>query len=182
MDVTRIYATVAGSLLALLTTVNFCIHLCTILQTYTVWILQHIVHRFILRCHRLAGPWSLRDFVLCCIYILTNTFCSAYRTRPVVEASNRTGVHLLINLMILYFGPRLDLLAELLGVSLRDLHIFHGSAAVISVLLSPAHALCSVFGDQWNALAWLPRLYALVIILIHRSYRAILRKIRASHP
>ena len=179
---TRIYAIVAGSFFAVLTTVNFCIHLCSILQTYTVWIFRHIVHRFILRRHRLAGPWSFRDFVLCCIYILTNTFCSAYRTRPVVEASKRTGVLLLINLMPLYFGPHLDLLAELLGVSLYDLHNIHGSAAATSVLLSAAYTLFSVFRSQWNALAWFPRPYALIVRLIHRSCRAILRTIRASHP
>ena len=169
MDVTRIYAIVAGSLFAVLTTINFCIHLCTILQTFTAWLLRHILHHFILRRHRLVGPWSLRSFILHCIYILTNIFCSAYRIRSVVEASKRTGIFLLINLMPLYFGPHLDLLAELLGVSSYDLHTVHGSAAVTSVLLSAAYALFSVFGGQWNALAWFPCPYALIVRLIHRS-------------
>ena len=180
MDVTRIYAIVAGSLFAVLTTINFCIHLCTILQTFTVWILRHIVRHFILQRHRLVGPWSLRGFILRCIYILTNIFCSIYRIRLVVEAGKRTGIILLINLMPLYFGPHLDLLAELLGVSLYDLHTIHGSAAVASVLLSAAYALFSVFGGQWNALAWFPRPYALIVRLIHHSRRALLRTIRAS--
>lgn len=117
----------------------------------------------------LIGPWSLRGFILHCIYILTNIFCSAYRIRSVVEASKRTGIFLLINLMPLYFGPHLDLLAELLGVSSYDLHTVHGSAAVTSVLLSAAYALFSVFGGQWNALAWFPRPYALIVRLIHKS-------------
>ena len=177
MDVARIYAIVAGSLFAILTTLNFCIHLCTILQTYTVWIVRHIVHHFILRRHRQVGPWSLRSFILRCIYILTDIFCSAYRIRSMVEAGKRTGVLLLINLMPLYLGPHLDFLAEFLGISLHDLHTVHGST---TVLLSAAYALFSGFGGQWNALAWSPHPYTLIVRLIHCSCRMLLRTIRAS--
>lgn len=66
MDVTRIYAIVAGSLFAVLTTINFCIHLCTILQTFTVWILRHIVRHFILRRHRLPTATRARRGKLDC--------------------------------------------------------------------------------------------------------------------
>ena len=180
MDVTRSYAIVAQSLFAVLTTVNFCILLCTILQTYTVWILQQIVYPFFLGRHRLVGPWSLRGFILRCIYVLTNIFYSAYGTESIMEAGKRIGILSLINLMPLYFGPHLDFLAEFLGVSLHDLHTVHGSAATMSVLLSAAHALFSVFGGQWNALAWLPRPCALFVRLIHRSCRVVLRTIRPS--
>ncbi len=63
IDVTRTYAIVARSLFAVLTTVNFCIHLCTILQTYTVWILRHIVYSFFLERHHLVWQWSLKGFI-----------------------------------------------------------------------------------------------------------------------
>lgn len=72
-----------------------------------------------------------------------------------MEAGKRTGVLSLINLMSLYVGPYPDFLAELLGVSLHNLHTIHGSAAVMLVLLSAAHALFSVFGVQYT-LAWFP--------------------------
>ena len=72
-----------------------------------------------------------------------------------MEAGKRTGVLSLINLMSLYFGPYPDFLAELLGVSLHNLHTIHGSAAVMLGLLSAAHALFSVFGVQYT-LAWFP--------------------------
>ncbi len=180
MDVTRIYAVVAGSLFAILTTINFCIHVWTLLQTYSVWILGHIVYPFFLRRHRLLGPWSYRGFILRTVYLLINVFCSAYRTHSIMEAGKRTGILSLINLMPLFFGPHLDFLAKLLGISLNNLHTVHGSAAVMSVSLSAAHAIFSVFGGQWNTLAWLPRLYALIVSLILPSRRAILRGIRAS--
>lgn len=136
------------------------------MQRYTIWILRHLVYRLVLRRHRLVEPWSFRDFIFRCVYILTNIFCSAYRTYTIVEADKRTGILSLINLMPLYFEPHLDFLAKLLKVSLHDLHTIHGSAAGMSILLSAAHALCSVFGGQWNALAWFPRLYALIVSLI----------------
>ena len=148
MDVTRIYAIAAQSLFAVLTTINFCIQLCSILQTYIVWILRQIAYPFVPGRHRLVGPWSLRDFILHCTYVLTNIFCSAYGTESIMEAGKRICILSLINLMPLYFGPHLDFLAELLGVSLHDLHTVHGSAAIISVLLSAAHVLFSVFGGQ----------------------------------
>lgn len=170
MDVTQIYAIVAGSLFAVLTTVNFCIHLWTLVQTYTVWVLRHIVYPFFLRRHRLVGPWSRRGFILRNIYILTNIFCSAYRTQTMMEAGKRTGILSLINLMPLFFGPHLDFLAKLMGVSLHNLHIIHGSAAIMSVLLSAAHAILSVLGGQWNTLAWCPRLYALLVSLVYHSF------------
>ena len=180
MDVTQIYAIVAGSLFGILTTVNFCIHLWTTLQTYTVWILRYIVYRFVLRRHRLAGPWFLKGFIFRCIYLLTNIFCSAYRTKSIVEAGRRTGILALVNLMPLYFGPHLDFLAKLLGVSLNDLHIVHGSAATMSVLLSTTHALFSVFGGQWKSLASIPRLHALIVRLTNYLREGILITIRAS--
>ena len=65
-----------------------------------------------------------------------------------MEASKRTGILSLINLMPLFFGPHLDFLAKLLGISLNNLHTVHGSAAIISVSLSTAHAIFSVFGGQ----------------------------------
>lgn len=167
MDVTEVYAVVAGSLFAVLTTVNFCIHLWTWFQTYAVWILRHLVYPFFLRRHRLLGPWSRRGFILRNIYILTNIFCSAYRTQSITEAGNRTGILSLINLMPLFFGPHFDFLAKLMGVSLHNLQTVHGSAAFMSVSLSVAHAIFSVLGGQWNTLAWSPRLYALIVSLIH---------------
>lgn len=182
MDVARIYVIVAGSLFAVLTTINFCINLCTTLQTYTVWIVRHILQDFIPGRRHLVGPWSLRGFILRYIYILTNIFCSAYRIPSVMEAGKRTGALLLINLLSLCFGPHLDLLAELLGVSLHDLHTVRESAAVTSVLLSAAYALLSVFGGQWNALAWFPRPYALIVRLIHGSCLMLLRTIRVFRP
>ena len=169
MDVTQIYAVVAGSLFAALTTINFCIHLGTILQTCTVWILRHIVYPFFLRRHRLIGPWSRRGLILRSIYLLTNIFCSSYRTQSIVEAGNRTGILSLINLMPVFFGPHLDFLAGLMGVSLHNLHTVHGSAAVVSVLLSAAHALFSVYGGQWNTLAWSPHLYGLIVSMLQTS-------------
>lgn len=178
MDVAQIYAIVAGSLFGILTTVNFFIHLWTALQTNTAWILRHIVYRFVLRRHRLVGPWSLRGFLLFCLYILTNIFCSVYGTNSKVEAGKRTGILSLINLMPLYFGPHLGFLAKLLGVSLHDIHTVHRSAAVMSVALSTTHALFSVFGGQWNLLARFPRLYALIVRLIICSYRDTLRTVR----
>ena len=110
----------------------------------------------------------------------TNIFCSAYGTESIMEAGKRICILSLINLMPLYFGPHLDFLAELLGVSLHDFHTVHGSAAIMSVLLSATHALFSVFGGQWNALTWLPRLCELFVRLMHRLCRVILRTIRSS--
>ncbi len=65
-----------------------------------------------------------------------------------MEAGKRIGILSLINLMPLYFGPHLDFLEELLGVSLHNLHTVHGSAAIVSVLLSATHVLLGVFGGK----------------------------------
>ena len=167
MDVAQIYAVVAGSLFAVLTIVNFCIHLWTILQTNIVWILRHMIYPFLLRRHRLVGPWTRRGFVFRSLYILTNIFCSVYRTQSIIEAGNRTGILSLINLMPLFFGPHFDFLAGLMGVSLHNVRTIHGSAAVVSVLLSTAHAIFSVFGGKWSTLAWSSHLYGLIVSFIH---------------
>ena len=84
-----------------------------------------------------------------------------------MEAGKRTCILSLINLMPLFFGPHLDFLAKLMGVSLYNLHTIHGSAAIISVLLSAAHAILSVLGGQWNTLVWSARLYTLLISLVY---------------
>lgn len=167
MDVTQIYAIVAGSLFAVLTTINFCIHLWAMFQTYAGWILRHIVYPFFLRRHLVVGPWSRRGFILRSIYILTNIFCSVYRTNSILEAGNRTGILSLINLMPLFFGPHLDFLAGLMGVSLHNMHTVHGSAAVVSVLLSAAHAIFSVLDGKWKTLAWSSHVCGLIVSPIH---------------
>ena len=70
-----------------------------------------------------------------------------------MKVGKRIGILSLINLMPLYFKLYLDFLAEFLGVSLYNLYTVYGSTATISILLSTAYVLFSVFRGQWNALA-----------------------------
>ncbi len=163
MDVTQLYAIVAGGLFALLTVLNFCFRLWKITQKCSAVVLRYIVYPLFLRRHRLMGPWSRSGFLLRFAYIAANIFCSGFRIVSVPEASNRTGTLSLINMLPLFLGPHLSFLAVMMGLSLHNFQAVHGSSAFVSVLLSAAHTGLGLSGSGAYSFHEPSHLYGLIV-------------------
>ena len=163
MDVTTIYAIVAGGVFALSTVFNFCFRLWRTTRCCTVLILRYIVYPLFIRHHCLAGPWSRGGFLLRFVYIAVNVFCSGFQIRSVAEACSRTGTLSLINMAPLFLGPHLSFLAVMMGISLPTFRTIHGSSAAVSLLLSAAHTILGIYDSRSYSFHEPSHLYGLIV-------------------
>ena len=168
MDVTQVYAIVAGGLFAILTMLNFCLGLCKFTETYGILVLRHLVYPFSIRRHRLIGPWSRGGLLLRVVHVTVNAFCSGFKVGSVAEATDRTGTLSLINMIPLFLGPHLSFLASMVGLSLQTFHAIHGSSAVVSVLLGATHTILSLHGSSPGSLHESTHLHGLIVCLLLR--------------
>jgi len=84
---------------------------------------KHLTYPFIVRRHRLLGPWSRADVLLQLIYFTINMFCMTFRVTSVKEAGARAGT--MINMAPPFFGFHLSFLADILGISLSNYRRIH---------------------------------------------------------
>ena len=165
MDVTQVYAIVAGGLFAVLTMLNFCLGLLKFTETYGILVLRYLVYPFSIHRHRLIGPWSRGGLLLRLLHITVNAFCGGFKIGSVAEATDRTGTLSLINMIPLFLGPHLSFLASMVGLSLQTFHAIHGSSAVVSVLLGATHTILSLHSSSPGSLHESTHLYGLIVCL-----------------
>ncbi|KKZ65772.1 hypothetical protein EMCG_08421 [[Emmonsia] crescens] len=106
--------------------------------------------------YHLLGPWT-RVNVLChLVYGAANVFCLCYPKLLASDAGHRAGVLSLVNMIFLFAGVHLSLVADLLGVSLRRCRGSHRAAGWMVAGLAAVHALATVnkaaftLGDSRN--------------------------------
>lgn len=135
MEITQIYALAAGgSFLALLIIKGY-IFFAQIVQLVLVFLSKYFTYSFVLRRHRVLGPWSRADILLQFLYIILNIFCITFRITSLKEAQDRAGTLFIINMMPLFFGLHLSFLADLLGLSLSNYRRVHRSVGIMSFAL-----------------------------------------------
>ena len=97
------------------------------------------------------------------IYIAGNIFCFGFRAPTISQAGLRAGTLSIINLILLFAGPHLGALADLLDVTLSAVRQIHRSAGVMAVLLAVFHILVA-FSSRPSFVLDLPQnLFAVII-------------------
>lgn len=172
MNLTELYAIVAGGLLALSAVLKFCWRLWKTTRRCTLLVLRYLVYPLFIRQHRLVEPWSRSGFLLRVVYSMVNTFCSVFRISSAAEASSRVATLSLINLIPIFLGPHLSFLAMIMGFSLQTFKAVHGSSAVVAVLLAATHTILSVYGNKPFSVRDTSQLYGLIVsFLLHQTTR-----------
>ena len=143
---TQLYAIVTGGCIALLFLVRTLIRLCWLFKPSNILLRKHILYPFLLRRHRLLGPWTRAQVAYQVIYLAANIFCTCFKVSTASDAATRAGFLSLINMVPAYFGLHLSFICTLLGVSLPSYQVFHRSIGTISVLLSLLHTVINAVG------------------------------------
>ena len=141
MEATQIYAITAGSVFAILTIINALLSIMQKLHACNMIILKHLIYPFLIRRHRLIGPWTRVDALWRVVYLTINVFFSVFPLLSMAETAKRAGHISLINMIPLFLGPHLSFLADILGLRLHTYQILHSASAAMTFTLGVVHVV-----------------------------------------
>jgi len=163
MDSPSWYSFVSGCLIALwllLLSVYRVVRAITSGCLQLSFVLKHFVYPLLFPRIRFVGTVTRVGAVAVVVYLLANILLVLIGTRA--NIGNRAATMAVINMIPLLCGPRLSLVAELLGITRRNSiwsHQWFGRTAVAQVLL---HTITSLTGG--SAFAWTaPNLFGAVV-------------------
>jgi hypothetical protein len=166
MDITLLYAIGLGSVLLIPLLANIgpwlpCVTFSTpsLLQRLS----RSLTYPHLIRRHRFLGPWTCLDLMIQLVYIALNSFCVVFRVSDIEEAGVRAGNLSLINMVLLFLGPHLSHLADILGISLRNVRVMHRSAGLMFSSLILVHVFVMLFSQKSFPLRSIPNLSAVVV-------------------
>lgn len=163
MNVPQVYAIAAGGVFALLLILKSVSSVHQVLRTLAILVAKHLTYPFIVRRHRLLGPWSRADVLLQLVYFTINIFSMTFRVASVKDAGARAGTLAMINMAPLFFGFHLSFLADILGISFSNYRRIHRMMGWMSCLLGLVHAFVA-FHDNPSFLRDMPKnLYAVIV-------------------
>ncbi len=163
MEITQIYAIVAGGVFLLLMFMKGFPFIQQVLQSLNITISRYLTYPLIVRRHRLLGPWRPADVLLQLLYISLNVFCVTFRVTSFDEVGDRAGTLSIINMAPLFFGLHLSFLADLLGLSLSNYRRIHRSAGMMSFALVALYTFAAVYYDPTYSLRLPGNLYLLIV-------------------
>lgn len=170
MDTTTFYAIAAGGLITVVFLIQISRYIHRILQDSVLNLFfRYIIYPCCISRHTLLGPWSRGMVLIQIVYWAATLFCTCFRIGSPSEATTRTGVLSLINLVPLYFGFQLSFIADVLGVSLRLWRQLHGTLGVMAVVLALVHAGISITTDR-RVLRGQNGLYTIMVGFIEPGY------------
>lgn len=105
---------------------------------------QHLALPYLVRRHRLFGPWSRGSVLLHLSYITVNVFLVFFGDSSLTSAGRRAGSLALINLTFLLSAMHLSFLADCLGITLRDCKRLHRAVGWTAVNLQAFHIAVAV--------------------------------------
>ena len=120
MNVPQVYAIAAGGVFVSLLIMKSVSSIHHIFHALSILVAKHLTYPFLVRRHRLLGPWSRADVLLQVTYFTINMLCMTFRVVSVKDAGARAGTLAMINLTPLFFGFHLSFLADILGISLTN--------------------------------------------------------------
>jgi len=147
MNVTQGYAIAAGGILVLMFLLQSIPFFQRIFSALAILTARHLTYPFIIRRHRLLGPWSRADVLLQLVYVAMNMLCMTFRVASVKEALGRAGTLAIINLTPSFFAFHLSFLADLLGISLSNIRRIHRMTGWMSCYLGVIHAFATIYYD-----------------------------------
>ncbi len=177
MDLIQAYAIAMGGVFSVLLLLNGWPWIAHFIHYISPLTSKYMVYRYVLRRHRLLGPWSLAGVFLQLIYIAGNIVCFSLGVSHVQtqrstlsQAGLRAGTLSIINLIPLFAGAHLGTLADVLGVNLRTIRQIHRSTGIMAVLLVSFHIVVAVGTRQSFDLHHVSDLFAVIVRAEFRSH------------
>ena len=130
MEITQAYATAVGGVFSIYFVIAILPYLMPFIEKVSPFASKHLIYSQFIRRHQLLGPWTLAGIFIQLAYIAVNVFCFSFRVSSISNTGLRAANLSLINIMLLFLGPHLSLLADLFGVSLGNYRLVHRSAGL----------------------------------------------------
>ena len=147
MNIPQVYAIAAGGVFILLLIFKSVSSVHQVLCALAILVAKHLTYPFIVRRHRLLGPWNRADVLLQLVYFTINIFSMIFRITSIKDAKARAGTLTIINMAPLFFGFHLSFLADLLGISLSDYRRIYRMMGWMSFLLGFVHILVAFYSN-----------------------------------
>lgn len=141
MDLSTLYALVAGSIFVLLWLVQVISKSIRFLSVTVQILRRHIVYPHLIRRYTITGPLTRSRFSLVMVVVGVNAFFCVFRASTTAEIGVRTGDMALVNLIPLYLGIHHSFVADLLGLRLQFYQFLHASAATVCIVQAAVHAI-----------------------------------------
>jgi hypothetical protein len=110
------------------------------------FLLRHLVYPNTVGWSARLGGLTRLELLLVSIYVVTNALCMGLGVKSIAEATRRSGVLSVINLLPLFAGSWLGLVADLLGVSLRTQLLVHRCIGALATVQGILHSAVAIFG------------------------------------
>jgi len=144
MHITALYAIALGSLIASYIIVSVVSSIGKIVQTYgKVFFLKHLFYPQIPRCFSTSGKTTRFDLLILVAFLSANALALSIGIRDVPGLIARSGLLSVINLMPLFSGGQMNIVASRCGVGLRAyarMHRWLGRVALIEGIIHFAAA------------------------------------------
>ena len=144
MEVTQVYAIAAAALFLCLSIFRIRRYIQSFLKTAHLQASQHLIYPQLIYRQPYVGPWSRADVLLQLSYIAINVFCIAFKASSIRVASLRAADLTLINIIVVFAGPHLSFLADILGLSLTSFRRLHRSFGLMSCFLLSFHVFTMI--------------------------------------
>jgi len=166
MEVTQAYAIAAAGLFFSLSLFRIRHHIQSFLKTAHLQASQHLIYPQLVHRQPYVGPWSRADVLLQLSYIAINVFCIAFKAPSIRVASLRAADLTLINMIVVFAGPHLSFLADILGLSLTLYRRLHRSFGLMSFFLLSFHVLTMIGSRVSFPLRQAENLWGVIVSLL----------------
>lgn len=144
MDSTTVFAICVGVAISACILAKGICYLGPLRTIVTVRFSKHLSYPYAVNRHRWIGPWTRLGVLSHVVYLTANVVCLLFPPAKMSEVGLRAARLSLINMSVLFLAPHLSLLADILGVSLRQCRKVHKSAAWVGFLLLAVHVLIAM--------------------------------------
>lgn len=108
---------------------------------FGAFVLKNFVYPYIVDRHRLCGPWSRANVILCGLYAIINVFFVTFQARSVEMAGRRAGSLSVINMALLIPTTHSSFFASIIGVSLIVCRRIHRVVGWMTAILLCFHVI-----------------------------------------
>jgi hypothetical protein len=133
-------------------TYRLVMHLKDFTASFRLFIFKHLLYPHLYRRLLLVGTGTRFEILAGVLYLAANIVCITIPSS--VDIGTRSAIMSLINIIPLLCGPRLILMAELLGISRRahvGYHKWFGMTAIAQVILHSIISALNVQPFQWSS-------------------------------
>lgn len=125
MDIVAIYAIAAGGIFLVFFFIQTLSSIASWADFFRIFVSRYLTLPFVIRRHRLCGPWTRAGVLLHLTYLAVNLLLIFFKINSLAGAGRRAGELALVNLVFPLSAIHLSYLADLLGITWKTCRKIH---------------------------------------------------------